>query len=111
MLVYVLAQTLTDNLLLYSYQQWESKQDFYEHIKSKAVEPLAEYVKDKVRRLLHMLRRQTTAAAALQIAHIGPHSADGMPSCTHLGHATVSYTHHPRKKHSRKTKAICFAST
>jgi len=42
------AQTLTDNLLLYSYQQWESKQDFYEHIKSKAVQPLAEYVKDKV---------------------------------------------------------------
>lgn len=29
--------------------EWESKQDFYEHIKSKAVEPLAEYIKENVR--------------------------------------------------------------
>jgi len=43
---YTLSKTLTDNLILYSYQEWESKQDFYEHIKSKAVEPLAEYIKE-----------------------------------------------------------------
>ena len=49
------AQTLTDNLLLYSYQQWESAEAFYEHIKSKTVAPLAEYVKDKVNPIARMI--------------------------------------------------------
>ena len=44
------AQTLSDNLLLYSYQQWESKEDFYDYIKSDTVQPLAEYIKENVRR-------------------------------------------------------------
>ena len=44
------AQTLSDNLILYSYQQWESKEDFYEYIKSDTVQPLAEYIKENVRR-------------------------------------------------------------
>ena len=62
--VCVAAQTLTDNLLLYSYQQWESKEDFYEHIKSKAVEPLAEYIKDKVTLMFRSSNHPGTSTSA-----------------------------------------------
>ena len=42
-------QTLSDDLVFYYYQVWASKMDFFKHVKSDVVKPLAEFIVDKVR--------------------------------------------------------------
>jgi quinol monooxygenase YgiN len=44
---YCLGKTMSDNIIFYSYAEWERPDDFYEHVQSKHVQDFVSYLKDR----------------------------------------------------------------